>query len=147
MSGVITLYDHVGLGKALFHVALTDGDVVSRLSQSVAVYLPESIESGFWSMDHSGISFEHVQDEYTRLFDVGLTGKPPCPLSGSSYAGAAKMKSMEEALRFYNHFGLVLNQEQRAMPDQLGTELEFLHFLSYRQAELIEANEPDEAAI
>jgi hypothetical protein len=37
--------------------------------------------------------------EFTRLFDVGASG-PPCPLYGGLYIGA-RMKTMEEAVRFY----------------------------------------------
>lgn len=71
--------------------------------------------------------------EYTRLFDVGAAG-PPCPLYGGLWGGA-RMKSMEEAVRFYNHFGLSLAEDPRELPDHLTTQLEFLHFLAFRAAE------------
>jgi DMSO reductase family type II enzyme chaperone len=75
--------------------------------------------------------------EYTRLFDTGASG-PPCPLYGGLYGGV-RMKTMEEAVRFYNHFGLSLSEEeQRELPDHLTTELEFLHFLAYREAEALQ---------
>ena len=75
--------------------------------------------------------------EYTRLFDVGMSG-PPCPLYGGLYGGA-RMKTMEEAVRFYNHFGLSLAEEPRELPDHLTTQLEFLHYLAYREAEALQA--------
>jgi DMSO reductase family type II enzyme chaperone len=75
--------------------------------------------------------------EYTRLFDVG-TGGPPCPLYGGLYGGA-RMKTMEEAVRFYNYFGLSLSEEQRELPDHITTQLEFLHFLAYRETEALQA--------
>ena len=74
--------------------------------------------------------------EYTRLFDVGGS-KPPCPLYGGFY-GSSRMKVMEEAVRFYDHFGLKLSPERREMPDQLATQLEFLHYLAFRQAEALQ---------
>jgi DMSO reductase family type II enzyme chaperone len=74
--------------------------------------------------------------EYTRLFDVG-GGGPPCPLYGGLYGGT-RMKTMEEAVRFYNHFGLTLCESPREMPDHLATQLEFLHFLAFREGEAIE---------
>jgi DMSO reductase family type II enzyme chaperone len=49
------------------------------------------------------------------------------------------MKTMEEAVRFYNHFGLTLSEAPRELPDHLTTELEFLHFLTYREAETLAA--------
>jgi DMSO reductase family type II enzyme chaperone len=75
--------------------------------------------------------------EFTRLFDVGASG-PPCPLYGGLYGGA-RMKTMEEAVRFYNHFGLTLSDGPRELPDHLSTQLEFLHYLAYREAEALQA--------
>ena len=74
--------------------------------------------------------------EYTRLFDAGASG-PPCPLYGGLYGGA-RMKTMEEAVRFYNHFGLTLSGEPRELPDHLSTQLEFLHYLAFREAEALQ---------
>lgn len=78
--------------------------------------------------------------EYTRLFDAG--GTAPCPLYGGAYGGA-RMNTMEEAVRFYDHFGLTLAEAPRELPDHLATELEFLHFLAFREAEaLAEGGDP-----
>ena len=66
--------------------------------------------------------------EYTRLFDAGARGTG-CALNGGLQVGP-QMKVMEEAVRFYNHFGLALGEEQKELPDHLTTELDFLHFLS-----------------
>lgn len=82
---------------------------------------------------------EALAVEYTRLFDVGPSG-PPCPLYGGLYAGD-RMGVMEEAVRFYNHFGLRLADEPRELPDHLGTQLEFLHFLAFREAEALKGGE------
>lgn len=51
------------------------------------------------------------------------------------------MKTMEEAVRFYNHFGLTLAETPRELPDHLTTELEFLHFLAFREAEAREGGD------
>jgi DMSO reductase family type II enzyme chaperone len=77
--------------------------------------------------------------EYTRLFDVGASG-PPCPLHGGLY-GAARMKTMEEDLRFYNYFGLALDDEERELPDHLAVELEFLHYLAFCEVEALRRGE------
>jgi DMSO reductase family type II enzyme chaperone len=76
--------------------------------------------------------------EFTRLFDVGAAG-PPCPLYGGIWGGA-RMKTMEEAVRFYNHFGLTLSESPRELPDHLTTELEFLHFLAFHEAEALQCS-------
>jgi DMSO reductase family type II enzyme chaperone len=51
------------------------------------------------------------------------------------------MKTMEEAVRFYNHFGLTLSESPREMPDHITTELEFLHFLAFREAQSLQNGE------
>lgn len=51
------------------------------------------------------------------------------------------MKTMEECVRFYHHFGLALSEAPRELPDHLVTELEFLHYLAFRAAEALERGE------
>lgn len=93
-----------------------------------------SLAEGDWSaLADAGASDDDLAVEYTRLFDVGAGG-PPCPLYGGLYGGA-RMKTMEECVRFYNHFGLTLADSPRELPDHLATQLEFLHFLAFREAE------------
>jgi DMSO reductase family type II enzyme chaperone len=75
--------------------------------------------------------------EYNRLFEVGEDGHAPCSLFGGAYSEADRHTVLEETVRFYNHFGLQIDHSHNEMPDQLGTELEFLHFLAYRQVELL----------
>jgi DMSO reductase family type II enzyme chaperone len=75
--------------------------------------------------------------EYTRLFDVGTSG-PPCPLHGGLWIGD-RMKTMEEVLRFYRHFGLTVGGEPSELPDHLALELEFLHYLTFRESQAVNA--------
>lgn len=124
---------------------LVDGELADQLHQSVCTFEPGEDESAFWHVDYSSVKLQDLRDEYSLLFDVGVMGSPPCPLMGSAYTEREKMKVMEEALRFYNYFGLILNQQQKAMPDQLGTELEFLCFLTHSQAELLENQQSAES--
>jgi DMSO reductase family type II enzyme chaperone len=77
-------------------------------------------------------SHDDFHAEFLRLFEVGAGG-PPCPLYGGVWS-VDRMKSMEEVIRFYNYFGLKLSGERRIPPDHLATELEFLHYLTFRQA-------------
>ena len=72
--------------------------------------------------------------EFTRLFDAGTRGTA-CSLNGGLQVGP-QMKVMEEAVRFYGHFGLTLSEEQKELPDHLTTELNFLHFLALGEHEL-----------
>jgi DMSO reductase family type II enzyme chaperone len=72
-----------------------------------------------------------LQSEYIRLFDVG-TPRPPCPLYGGEYKKGRK-GVMEELIRFYNYFGLRPSPRSRDMPDHITIELEFMHFLTFRE--------------
>jgi DMSO reductase family type II enzyme chaperone len=45
------------------------------------------------------------------------------------------MKVMEATVRFYNYFQLKLSSTQRELPDHITTELEFLHYLTFRETE------------
>lgn len=71
-----------------------------------------------------------IEQEYIRLFEVG-PGRPPCPL----YEGAhrrGRTAIMEELVRFYEHFGL--RHRDSDLPDHLCAELEFMHYLTFKEA-------------
>jgi len=120
---------------------IREGGVVEPLRELLPVAAPTLGEAE--AIDLSALQEPGDGDdlaiEYTRLFDAGAQG-PPCPLYGGLY-GEARMKKMEEAIRFYNHFGLTLSEEQRELPDHLVTQLEFLHYLSYREVESLQQGE------
>ena len=82
------------------------------------------------------------QAQYLRIFEVGL-GVPPCPLYGGLYRGGRKAV-MEELTRFYNFFGLSAAEGKGELPDHVGTELEFMHFLAFR--ELVALDRQEDAA-
>jgi DMSO reductase family type II enzyme chaperone len=117
--------------------SIRTGELARALEESLGAVDPGLVEG----IDREALRDGGVEDglavEYTRLFDVGPSG-PPCPLYGGLYGGA-RMKTMEEAVRFYNHFGLSLSSSPRELPDHLTTQLEFLHFLAFREAEALEA--------
>jgi DMSO reductase family type II enzyme chaperone len=122
---------------AEMEAAIREGSLATSLRDALAAVDPTLAEQGDWdALRHAGLA-DDLAVEFTRLFDVS-TGGPPCPLHGGLYHGA-RMKTMEEAVRFYNHFGLTLSEAPRELPDHLTTELEFLHFLTYREAETLAA--------
>lgn len=79
------------------------------------------------------------QADYLRLFEVGL-GVPPCPLYSGIYRGGRKAV-MEELTRFYNYFGLSVEQGKGELPDHISTELEFMHFLAFKEAAALSRRE------
>jgi len=122
---------------AKMEAAVREGRLAASLRDAVAAVDPNLLEDCDWAALSDAGGDDDLAVEFTRLFDVGAGG-PPCPLHGGLYHGA-RMKTMEEAVRFYNHFGLTLSEAPRELPDHLTTELEFLHFLTYREAETLAA--------
>jgi putative dimethyl sulfoxide reductase chaperone len=82
--------------------------------------------------------YVELQAEYIRLFDVGTKGRPICTLYEGEYRVGARMQVMEELVRFYDHFGLSLSTEDRELPDHLSVELEFLHYLTFKETVALE---------
>ena len=112
--------------------AFRDGSVAKTIEeiQRLLPYDLASPQPGLGAIEQPYAEFE---SEYIRLFDVGAAG-PPCPLYGGVYIGD-RMKTMEDATRFYNFFELHLSPDMRELPDHITTELEFLHYLTFREAE------------
>ena len=79
------------------------------------------------------LTHDELQQEYIRVFEVGAV-RPLCPLYEGAHR-AGRMKIMEELVRFYEHFGLQPHPADR--PDHLCAQLEFMHFLCFKQAAAI----------
>ncbi len=78
--------------------------------------------------------------EYIRLFEVGNErSKPPCPLYGGEYAVRPRLDVMEELVRFYGYFDLALSDSDRELPDHISVELEFLHYLAFRESHSLDS--------
>ncbi len=84
----------------------------------------------------TGFAYEQFQSRYIELFEVGGELGAPCFLYEGEYGGG-RMKAMEEVLRFYHYFGLRLSPERRDRPDHLSLELEFMHALTFKEAEVL----------
>lgn len=102
-------------------------DQVQRLCDALAPTLRHGLDID--ALADPAALLDELSVEYTRLFDAGAQGTG-CSLNGGLQYGP-QMKVMEEAVRFYSHFGLTLTEEQKELPDHLTTELNFLHFLAY----------------
>ncbi len=115
------------------------GELARALREILEAVDPALLDGRDWEALQDAGETDDLAVEYSRLFDVGASG-PPCPLYGGLYGGA-RMKTMEEAVRFYNHFGLTISQEPHELPDHITTQFEFLHFLAFREAETLESGE------
>jgi DMSO reductase family type II enzyme chaperone len=84
-----------------------------------------------------GLGLEDFRVRYTSTFDVGAP-EPPCPpYEGVYLKGVERTGFMIRLSEFYRRFGLGISQEEgkRELPDHLSAELEFLHFLAFKEAQ------------
>ena len=123
-----------------FHRTVLEGGFLEEVL-AIAAGLPytlplaegEPLRAG---LGNAAADYLDFQSEYIRLFDVGVP-RPPCALYEGLYLGSRRAV-MEEVTRFYHHFGLSLGGESRELPDHLTTELEFMHFLTFREVAALE---------
>lgn len=118
---------------------IRSGVVADRFREVLTPVDPKLVQGANWEALKDAGADDALQIEFTRLFDVGTSG-PPCTLYGGEYTGA-RMQTMEELVRFYNFFSLSMAEDPHELPDHLVTELEFLHFLTFRESELARAGE------
>lgn len=82
--------------------------------------------------EFAGLDLEKLKFAYSALFEVGSDG-PPCPIREDLQTGQRK-GTREDLVRFYSYFGYRLEEKFAWAPDHLSVELEFMHFLCYREA-------------
>ena len=116
------------------HDAVRDGAVAAAVADACAALPYDMAVSISADLHAAPDAYADFESEYIRLFDVSAAD-PPCPLYGSVYIGD-RMKVMEDATRFYNFFHLRLSPQMHELPDHITTELEFLHYLTFRETEL-----------
>lgn len=109
--------------------AFASGQFLEKLL-AAAPALPFPLPAHDGLRGDSTLTHEELQQEYIRLFEVG-PGRPPCPLYEGTHR-SGRMKIMEELVRFYEHFGL--RPEAGDLPDHLCAELEFMHYLAFKEA-------------
>jgi len=125
-----------------FYTMARDG---SYLKSALAILSEIPFPVSIMKTELSGQSLKDVsQDdfeaEFVRVFDAG-PGGPPCPLYEGKYA-ADRMVNMEDLVRFYNHFGLsVAEARERELPDHITTELEFMHYLTFKEVLALQRDE------
>lgn len=81
----------------------------------------------------AGAELARLRAEYSGLFEVGSQG-PPAPIREDLQTGQ-RAGTREEVVRFYDYFGYVLDEKFAWQPDHLSVELEFMHYLCFREAE------------
>ncbi len=83
----------------------------------------------------AGMTFQDFKVQYSKTFDVG-DPQPPCPpYEGVYREGVERTGILIEVSEFYKIFGLKMTSEEgkRDLADNLSVELEFLHFLTFKE--------------
>jgi DMSO reductase family type II enzyme chaperone len=95
--------------------------------------------------DMKGMTLAEFEIEFTRTFDAG-TPIPLCSPYEGHYCKNPRSMVMLEVSDFYNFFGLRMSQEEgkREFPDHICAELEFLHFLTFREEEALREDKAEE---
>jgi DMSO reductase family type II enzyme chaperone len=81
--------------------------------------------------------YEDFEVRFVSTFDAG-TGEPPCPAYEGVYReGLERTALMLRVASFYQHFGLKMStaEGRREAPDHLSTELELMHFLTFKEGQ------------
>jgi DMSO reductase family type II enzyme chaperone len=79
------------------------------------------------------LDLDTLKRAYSGLFEVGDDG-PPVPIREDLQTGQ-RAGTREDLVRFYNFFNYALDEKFAWAPDHLSVELEFMHFLCYREAD------------
>jgi DMSO reductase family type II enzyme chaperone len=104
------LKQRIGLGEAVPYAAVLDGLLV----------------------EVANCELDSLRLQYSGLFEVGSQG-PPVPIREDLQTGQ-RAGTREDVVRFYDYFGYTLGEKFAWQPDHLSVELEFMHYLCYREA-------------
>jgi len=90
------------------------------------------------------LPYEEFESQYVASFEVG-SPEPPCPPYEGIYRGGERTQFMLRVSSFYKHFGLAMNREEgkREVPDHISAELEFMHFLTFKETQAREEGTED----
>ena len=80
---------------------------------------------------------DEFESEYINTFDIGFGPTIPCSLYETAYS-REDMNSRdvyEDLFRFYEHFDIRLNENEKDYPDHLAVELEFMAYLTQKEAQ------------
>lgn len=113
------------------HQAAVAGEWGSRLAEAGKL-LGYPVDFGNASIG-GDVMPQDFQAEFLRVFEVGNGQGPAAPLYGGLY-GFDRMQRLEEVVRFYEYFGLSTSAEDPRPADHLATELEFMKYLTFKEA-------------
>jgi DMSO reductase family type II enzyme chaperone len=120
-----TLWQAYSFPGASFYAQARDGQFPEQLTAALT-RLPYRIRASDLAWPPFD-TYDDMQSEYIRLFQVGGRRGPPCSLNAGHYA-RDRSQTLQRLIRFYNFFGFRV--AQCVMPDHLPVELEFMSELA-----------------
>jgi DMSO reductase family type II enzyme chaperone len=121
------------------------GDCIQRLPHLLALWTAASSgpDTGPLPVVHD-LPYEEFESQYVASFEVGGP-EPPCPPYEGIYRGGERTQFMLRVSSFYKHFGLAMNREEgkREVSDHISAELEFMHFLAFKETQAREEGTED----
>lgn len=122
-------------GGAPFSLA---GDGLERVEERLRV-LRETLE---------GKTLGEMQLEHQRVFGHTMPKEyPPYETQYGSSHLFQQVQELADAAGFYRAFGLEISDEAKETPDHIGIQLEFMHFLSFKEAYAAEHHGQEEIDI
>jgi len=109
---------------------------ISLIPELNAIMLEYSRIAAHRKDDMKRMTLAEFETEFTRTFDAG-SPVPVCSPYEGHYCRRPRSMVMLEVSEFYNFFGMHMSQEEgkREFPDHICAELEFLHFLTFKEEE------------
>lgn len=95
------------------------------------------------ALDQADTPVDELRDAHTTLFT--LTVSPDCPDYETAYNSGdifQQTHTMADIGGFYRANGLEVGGQQAERPDYIGTELEFMSFLAFKEALALESRGP-----
>lgn len=118
-------------------------ECLQRLPHLSALAAASDLDTGRLPPVHD-LPYEDFESQYVASFEVGGP-EPPCPPYEGIYRGGERTQFMLRVSSFYKHFGLAMNREEgrSEVPDHISAELEFMHFLTFKETQAIEEGTGD----
>jgi DMSO reductase family type II enzyme chaperone len=118
---------------------------ISLIPELNAIILEYSHMAQYGRDDMKGMTLAGFEMEFTRIFDAG-SPIPVCSPYEGHYCRKPRSIIMLEVSEFYNFFGMRMRQEEgkQEFPDHICAELEFLHFLTFKEEETQRENKVEE---
>ena len=150
-----TIYSHLAAAFAYptedYLVELKSGETEASLKMA-ASFFPEEKElaaavnkfCGAIEKEVRSLDVRDMEGEYNRIFSMGLM----CPHNETEFCSShvfMKGQELADIAGFYNAFGFKMSVEEKALVDFVGTELEFMHVVTFKEHHALGSGEEGNA--